>query len=175
MVKTLLGRTRSLTSNLNDTDNFQLYVISESFEKMHRRMTKPFSVTYYDCIQKLKEKNFAFTSVTLEGRDRGRDRECDQSLAFRVINAIPHLAGFVETKIPNLLHAANLPDPIYNERTYMEFHPSPGWCPSSFLCRVPQSSTTNLEVRHFLVPRARLRPFLFLFFLRPSFFSRVSR
>lgn len=100
----------------SDRDNFMLYIIAASFEKMRTRLTKRNSKLYLSCLQ--NQTAFAFKKLPSEVPNEG-DRKVD-----KFVDAIPHLAQHINTKIPNLLHAANLPPPIeiYNERTYMEFH-----------------------------------------------------
>ena len=97
-------------------NDFILYVIAVSFQKMCHRMTnKQFSTPYKACLLRLKQKNFAFVELTKTG-------DSDRDTSF--IKAIPDLAKYATTKIPHLQRTANQPQPIeiYNECTYMEFH-----------------------------------------------------
>ena len=115
MLKNLLKWTQRRTGN--DLDDFFFYIIAVSFRKMNTRMKNAdISVPYYDCIQKLKEKPFAFIPIKPEIGDRN----CDKSF----VDAIPLLARVAKTELPNLESTVKLPQPvnIYNESTYMEFH-----------------------------------------------------
>ena len=78
---------------------------------------KKISAPYKACL--LKQKNFPFVKLP-SVRPKVGDSNQDQSF----IDIIPDLAKVATTKIPNLQHAVNQPQPIeiYNENTYMEFH-----------------------------------------------------
>ena len=114
MVKTLLRQAEQ------EEINFNLYIIAASFQKMDYRIkSKQISTLYLACLQ--EQTKFAYTklppkSVVPKAGDNNRD---DSFIGY-----IPDLAKVAKTKIPNLQHAANLPQPIeiYNESTYMEFH-----------------------------------------------------
>jgi hypothetical protein len=112
MLKTLLSR---LEESLENREHFLRYIIAVSFPKMKRRMdNKQYSAPYYACLQDLE--TFAFIKLPFVVQKSEHDSD--------FIQAIPFLAKYAVTKIPNLLQAANLSQPIeiYNESTYMEFH-----------------------------------------------------
>jgi hypothetical protein len=111
MLKTLLSR--SLPEE--DQTHFLKYITAASFPKMIRRMDdKQISVPYYACLQNLKTFPFIELSSVVQKPERDSN----------FITVIRRLDNLADTKIPNLLLATNLPQPIeiYNESTCMEFH-----------------------------------------------------
>jgi hypothetical protein len=113
MLKSLLEGSKSHLETL------QLYVIAADFKKMLSRTNHPVSIHYLACLRLVKARTFAPTEeVATKPYD-------DNDQLF--LDAIPFLANFVVTKIPNLKKMAeaaaeNKPFNLYNKDTCIEFH-----------------------------------------------------
>jgi len=119
MLKMLLRRLKDNPQSEPDMIAFLSYVIAVSSEKMNYRITNGPSPLYFACLVKLIKASFDFK----EHPDIPSRSNRDQIF----LDAIPFLAEFTTTKIPNLqkmaqLVAKNKPLDIYNKDTYMEFH-----------------------------------------------------
>ncbi len=119
MLKTLLRRSGSE----DGLEALQLYVIAVCSDKMKYRLSNGPSPLYFDCLLRLCGKTFPFIEHPdiLPTRRDGSHR--DQFF----LDAIPMLADFSMTKIPNLEKVAQLalekkPFEVYNKDTYMEYH-----------------------------------------------------
>ena len=85
-------------------------------------MTHGLSPLYFSCLLKLSKTTFDFIKHPDIASMRSDGSSCDQLF----LNAIPFLAKYAKTKVPNLLQTAQLaeenkPFNVYNKDTYMEF------------------------------------------------------
>jgi hypothetical protein len=134
MLKTLLGQlpAQAATPNSRDLrDEFSLYIIAASFPKILVRMKRKVSIDYFCSLQKVTK--FPFIQLP------SKEPKAGDSMPSKLVNVILELGEVTETKIPHLLHAANLPDlsEIYDESTCLEFH--------LLLCEIFSKYNTSLE------------------------------
>ena len=120
MLKMLLQRLKDNPQSEPNMIAFLSYVIAVSSEKMNYQITKGPSPLYFACLIKLIEASFDF----MEHPNMPSTRSSHDQL---FLDAIPFLAEFATTKIPNLqkmaqLATENKPLNIYNKDMYMEFH-----------------------------------------------------
>jgi hypothetical protein len=119
MLKTLLQQSGSR----DGLEVLQLYIIAVCSNKMKYRLSNGPSPLYFDCLEKLCGTTFPFIEHPDVLATR-RDGSCRDQF---FLDAIPMLAEFAMTKIPNLKKVAQLaqekkPFEVYNNDTYMEFH-----------------------------------------------------
>jgi hypothetical protein len=119
MLKTLLQQSGSVEG----LETLQLYVIAACAEKMKYRLSNGPSPHYFTCLLRLSRETFPFIDHT----DIDSVREDGSNRDQLFLDAIPMLAEFSATKIPNLAKVAQLaqdkkPFELYNKHTYMEFH-----------------------------------------------------
>src|SRR5258705_6662087 len=123
MLKTLLRRLKDNQQSESDMKNLVLYVIATCHPKMYYRITNGPSLLYFACLVGLIDASFTFVEHPEIPSTRSDGSSRDQLF----LDAIPFLAEFATTNIPNLRQTAQLaiekkPFDIYNKNTYMEFH-----------------------------------------------------